>query len=123
MNFLIVDDNADARKSLSVLLKMRGHETLEAANGYEALEVMERERPDAIILDLFMPHLNGWEFLDRKAASEQAAIPVIILSGWHQISQPLTDGSGVVGIVENTGEVCKTLDKIEELASRGVSLT
>jgi len=60
MNILIVDDIATNRKLLSVVLGAEGHTTLEAADGVEALQILEREKVDAVISDILMPNMDGF---------------------------------------------------------------
>ena len=56
---LIVDDNREIVDSLGKLLTIEGYDILTAYDGMEALEVLERSRPDLILLDVMMPRLNG----------------------------------------------------------------
>ena len=62
MNILTVDDNATNRKLLRVTLEAEGHTTLEAADGVEALQILNREKVDAIISDILMPNMDGFRF-------------------------------------------------------------
>ncbi len=62
---LIVDDDADWREFLKLCLEELGYETIEAANGQEALESMARQRCGVMLLDLNMPGMNGFEVLER----------------------------------------------------------
>ena len=79
---LVVDDEADIRKFITAVLKKRGYETLTAENGGEALEVVQREHPDLVILDLQMPNHTGTDFFRRLAKDKDlASIPVIVVSG------------------------------------------
>ena len=66
-NVLIVDDNKEIVYSISELLKYEGYETLKAYDGMEALDIMERENVDLILLDVMMPRLNGLSALDETA--------------------------------------------------------
>ena len=79
---LVVDDEADIRKFLTVLLKKGGYETVEAENGAQALTIAAQEKPDLIILDLQMPEKTGTDFY-RKLAKDDTlgTIPVIVVSG------------------------------------------
>ena len=56
---LVTEDDEDNRFILKVLLELRGYRVLTAANGYEAIDIAEREHPDLILMDLRMPVLNG----------------------------------------------------------------
>lgn len=66
MKVLVVDDEQDVRLLLRLQLEQHGHEvTGEAADGGEALEQCRREVPDAVILDLLMPGMSGFEAIPR----------------------------------------------------------
>ncbi len=76
---LIVDDSAFARALVRNWLQKAGYETLEAVDGAEGLTMACEEKPDLIILDLLMPHLQGDEVL--AAMRERALdIPVVVAS-------------------------------------------
>ncbi len=75
---LIVDDNREIVYSLSELLKYEGYRVVKAYDGMEALEALEREKIDLILLDVMMPRLNGLSALMKLR--EKSKIPVIILS-------------------------------------------
>lgn len=78
---LIVDDEAPMRFLLSKQLNRAGFETATAANGEAALALMATEPFDAVVLDVVMPGMDGFEVCRRlKAAEETASIPVIFLS-------------------------------------------
>ncbi len=76
----IVDDTTEARLLIRRILQSQGNFTIfEASDGKEALQLIEREVPDLIILDLMMPELDGFAVLDAlKAKPETANIPVIV---------------------------------------------
>ena len=66
MRVLIVDDEEDIRVLLRNQLERAGYEVAgEAADGREALELCDAEKPDAVILDLLMPHVNGFEAIPK----------------------------------------------------------
>ena len=82
---LIVDDNYDGADSLAMLLEEVGHETHLAHDGVEALEVAERIRPDAVLLDIGLPKLNGYEVCQRLRERPWAdGLVIIALTGWGQ---------------------------------------
>ncbi|HEV2882928.1 MAG TPA: response regulator [Pyrinomonadaceae bacterium] len=56
---LVAEDDEDNRFTLKVLLEIRGYRVLTASNGYEAIDIAEREHPSLILMDLRMPVLNG----------------------------------------------------------------
>jgi CheY-like chemotaxis protein len=84
----VVEDDADIRTLLGLYLEFRGCEVVLAANGKEALaRLQDAERlPDLLLVDLWMPHMNGFEL---RAALEHdpelAAIPIVILSADAQL--------------------------------------
>jgi CheY-like chemotaxis protein len=78
---LVVDDEETVRSLVSETLRAAGFDPVEAADGAEALEAVERETPDAIVLDLVMPKLDGFEVLDRLHADPaRRGIPVVVLT-------------------------------------------
>jgi CheY-like chemotaxis protein len=62
---LVIDDDPGIRSFVSDLLEYAGYEVNVAADGAEGLRVIEGSAPDAIVLDLMMPVVNGWEFVAR----------------------------------------------------------
>lgn len=77
---LIVDDAADSRLTLKLLLKAHNVEILEANDGLEGWKQIIKERPDLILLDLHMPNKDGFQIL-RDLEEEWIDIPVVIISG------------------------------------------
>jgi DNA-binding response OmpR family regulator/DNA-binding CsgD family transcriptional regulator len=80
---LVVDDEPDIVLFIQVNLEMSGHEVCTAADGRSALAAVQAERPDAVILDVMMPQLDGWGVLKELKADPDAAIrtiPVLMLT-------------------------------------------
>ena len=78
---LVVDDEDMTRQMIAMFLKMDGLDTIEAEDGVEALKQVSKHQPDAIILDVMMPEMDGWEFLQRlRGMPHLADTPVIICS-------------------------------------------
>lgn len=77
---VVVDDTSEARRLIRRILQSQGDfEIFEATNGREALELIARERPDLVILDLMMPEVDGFAVLDSlRSQPETANIPVIV---------------------------------------------
>jgi DNA-binding response OmpR family regulator len=75
---LVVDDEARIVKFLKVRLKASGYEVLTANNGSEALELVQAQEPDLVVLDIVMPGIDGFETLKQVRAV--SSVPVIILS-------------------------------------------
>jgi threonine synthase len=76
----IVDDSPEARRLIRRILQSQGNFTIyEAEGGKQALQLINKEKPDLIILDLMMPEMDGFSVLDAlKASPETADIPVIV---------------------------------------------
>ena len=87
---LVVDDEDMTRQMIVMFLKMSGIEAVEAENGVDALEKIAIQKPDAIILDVMMPEMDGITMckkLRRNPAT--ATIPVLMLSGRSQLGAEL----------------------------------
>ena len=83
-NVLVVEDHADLREMLSVLLETEGFEVRTACNGAEALECLGALRPAVILLDLMMPVMTGDEFRERQLADPRYRdVPVICMTAAH----------------------------------------
>lgn len=78
---LIVDDESDIRELLKDVLKIGGFEVLEAENGQIGLEKFRKYKPDAAIIDLEMPVMNGVQ-LTQHILEERPDFPVLIISGY-----------------------------------------
>lgn len=80
---LIVDDSEDDRNILSTLLRHFGYDVMIAADGFAALEMVARQRPDAIVTDLHMPGLSGFEFASKiRDSLGSADVPILVLSAF-----------------------------------------
>lgn len=78
---LVVDDDNDIRETLQEILESEGYEVATAGNGAEGLERARALHPSVILLDLFMPLMDGTEFRQRQVEdAELAEIPVVIVS-------------------------------------------
>ena len=81
---LIVDDNIDGARVFAALVRTLGHEPEYCINGYAALELAPRTRPDVVFVDLALPDMNGWalaQALRRKPGLER--VRVIAISGHY----------------------------------------
>ena len=82
---LIVDDNRDSADTLSMLLKLGGHQVKTGYDGEQALEAVAAMRPEAVLLDIGMPKLNGYEVCRRiRKETWGKDIFLIALTGWGQ---------------------------------------
>ena len=80
-----IEDEREMIDLIKLILERKGFEVLGAVGGEEGLEVIRRERPDLILLDLMMPEVDGWEVFRQMRADEQLKdIPVIVVTAKAQ---------------------------------------
>jgi CheY-like chemotaxis protein len=79
---LVVDDHADSREAMSLLLQRSGYEVRTAVNGRDALASVIDRTPDVMLLDLEMPEMNGVKLVEAiRSYHRLSSIPVIVLTG------------------------------------------
>ena len=95
---LVVDDEPQVRATVREALALEGYEVTEASNGAEALALLTTAQPDAIVLDLWMPVMDGWAFRRAQRATHPD-IPVIVMSALDLSSERLEelDASAILG--------------------------
>ena len=79
-SILIVDDETSILKALSDILSDEGFETITVSNGYEALKILESESPDLVLLDIWMPGIDGIDTL-KEIKKNHPTTPVIMITG------------------------------------------
>ena len=85
MRVLVVDDEPDVLLLCRVNLGFAGHEVLEASNGERGVELALGERPDVIVLDVMLPHRDGYSVLEELVSdSRTRETPVILLTAHAQ---------------------------------------
>jgi diguanylate cyclase (GGDEF)-like protein len=85
-DILLVEDNADAREALALVLEHHGYDVRRARNGAEALALATGHAPDLVITDLEMPVLSGFDMLEHfRTMPTLAETPVIVVSAHHDI--------------------------------------
>jgi excisionase family DNA binding protein len=77
---LVVDDDERLREYMRLNLEMEGYTVREAAGGEEALQAIEDQAPELVLLDVVMPGIDGWQMLQRMQ-EKHGSIPVIMFSG------------------------------------------
>jgi CheY-like chemotaxis protein len=83
---LVVEDDPAIRGLVSELLRDDGYDVREASDGAEALAYVGRHRPDLIILDLMMPVMDGWQFVEECHRQEMCDdIPIVVTSASHDL--------------------------------------
>ncbi|MBN1220276.1 MAG: response regulator [Anaerolineae bacterium] len=80
---LYAEDDFEHREMMRVILKNTGITLVEACDGQEALQKIEHQHPDLVLLDLFMPKLDGHSVMEAlKSDPDTRHIPIIVLSAW-----------------------------------------
>ncbi len=83
VTILIVDDVSDTRGMYASYFAYVGAGILAAQDGEEALEAIDRHRPDAVLLDLSLPKLTGWDVLKAlRSKPDTAQLPVVAITGY-----------------------------------------
>ena len=99
---LIIDDDVNIARVLMIRLKAAGYESMHAPNGIAGLAIATEQRPDAILLDIRMPGMDGFEVNQRlKSTPKLMDIPVIILSAHvNETAREAARASGVYSFIE-----------------------
>ena len=117
-HILVVDDDPAIRDVVQDILEMSDYTVETAANGAEALEHIRRNPPAAVLLDLMMPVMDGWEFL-RLCRREQpcAPVPIAVMSAARDASA-VVDELGAQAFLAKPFELDAVLDLVDRLAPR-----
>jgi DNA-binding NtrC family response regulator len=89
---LLVDDEDGYREVIARILTKAGYEVLQAADGLEALSLLENSKVDLVISDILMPALNGYALVARLRA-KWPAMPVILTTGFLPAAKTMMNGS------------------------------
>lgn len=110
---LVVDDESDIRRLMTMGLQRRGYRTLEAADGEEALRVLDEAEVDLVLLDGALPKLSGLEVLQRvRATPRLATLPVIMVTGRSDLD------SRVSGLSAGADDFVSKPVALDELVAR-----
>jgi twitching motility two-component system response regulator PilH len=103
---LLAEDDRFLRKAAEAMLRRQGFVVRVAVDGEEALEAVQQECPDLVLLDLIMPTMQGFQVLESlKADPETAHVPVIVLSNLGQdadVARAMAGGAAAYFIKSNT---------------------
>ena len=81
---LVVDDEPGIGNFLRVKLRLAGYDILNTTSGAEAIELVQTQQPDVMLLDIFMPDVTGMDVLERVRAFSQ--VPIIVFTGRPEIA-------------------------------------
>jgi CheY-like chemotaxis protein len=112
---LVVDDDEDFRHSLAEALELEGYRVAEAENGREALEWLARgERPCAVLLDLWMPTMDGWQFRRELEERSFGDLPVLVMTAARS---PDADVPRVAAVLEKPFTLSQLLAALDRYAA------
>src|SRR6478609_6552104 len=80
---LVVDDHIDSANSLTMLLRLRGHQVQQVYNSDDALLVAKEQRPDVILLDIGLPRLNGYKVAEHLRTLPETKDAIIVAVTGH----------------------------------------
>ena len=115
---LLVDDDDKVRELVRVNLEFEGYTVREAGSATEGLDAIEEAKPDLVLLDVMMPHVDGWEMLRRIQDQYGAgAIPVVMFSGQvDEEAQRQAEAVGAQAFVGKPFDLQSLIDQTKQLA-------
>src|SRR3989442_3356087 len=118
---LVVEDERHIRELIADFLEYEGYQVERAAHGGEALSILERFRPDLVVLDLMMPIMDGWAFAKAcHALSPAEVIPMLVMSASHDLGRSAEQlrPHGVRAAMAKPFDLDVLLAAVERLANR-----
>ena len=111
---LVIDDDLPIRGMLAAALRQHGFQVLLAGDGAEGQRAMTIHHPHVILLDLAMPDVNGWDFLQRlQETGHLGTIPIIVVSAHVRVDPQALLQMGVAAILPKPFNLPDLLDLIE----------
>ncbi len=118
-NVLVVDDDPSIRNLLVEELRYRGYSVITARNGSEALDRLSVMTPDVIVLDLMMPVMDGWTFVERyRDPARRRSIPIIAVSAEGDLC-PGYEALGVTAFLRKPFDLNELANCIAQLTGVG----
>ncbi len=115
---LVVDDEDAIRTAVADALDFEGYEVITATNGAEALEQVRTARPDAVVLDLMMPVMDGWTFMEAcRREGLCAQTPVLVMSAYRHLSETAPN-LGAKACIAKPFDLDVLLGAVERLVQR-----
>ena len=113
---LVIDDDLPLRGMLAAALRQHGFRVLLAGDGGEGQRALNIHHPNVILLDLAMPNVNGWDFLQRlKESGHLGRVPIIVLSAHLRVDPQAVLQMGVSAILPKPFNLTELIDLIEHL--------
>ena len=113
---LVIDDDLPIRGMLAAALRQHGFQVLLAGDGAEGQRALNIHKPDVVLLDLAMPDVNGWDFLQRlKETGQLAQLKIIVVSAHLYTDPQAVLQMGVSAILPKPFNMPELIDLIEHL--------
>ncbi len=121
-NILVVDDELGIRDLLSEILNDEGHQVELAENAAQARAARQRQRPDLVLLDIWMPDTDGVTLLKEWSTTGQLTMPVIMMSGHATIDTAVeATRIGAMAFLEKPITLQKLLQAVDQGLNRGLN--
>jgi len=114
---LVIDDDMPLRGMLAAALRQHGFQVLLAGDGAEGQRALSIHHPDVILLDLAMPNVNGWDFLQRlQETGHLGKVPIIVVSAHLRVEPQAVLQMGVSAILPKPFNLPDLIELIEHLS-------
>ena len=114
---LVIDDDMPLRGMLAAALRQHGFQVLLAGDGAEGQRALNIHHPDVVLLDLAMPDVNGWDFLQRlNETGHLGKIPIIVVSAHLRIEPQAVLQMGVKAILPKPFDLKDLIQLIEHVS-------
>jgi CheY-like chemotaxis protein len=121
-NILIVDDYADNRELLRLMLEGAGHHVREAEDGHAGVEMASAETPDLILVDISMPKLDGWGVLRELRAQESTRLtPCVAVTASADVELAKSPSQGFDAYLPKPFRRSELIETVEKLLARRAS--
>ncbi len=115
---LVIDDDLPLRGMLAAALRQHGFQVLLAGDGAEGQRALNIHHPDIVLLDLAMPDVNGWDFLQRlQETGHLGKVPIVVLSAHVRVEPQALLQMGVSAILPKPFNLPDLIEVIEHLAA------
>lgn len=114
---LVIDDDLPLRGMLAAALRQHGFQVLLAGDGAEGQRALTIHNPDVVLLDLAMPDVNGWDFLQRlQETGHIGRVPIIVVSAHLHVDPQAILQMGVKAILPKPFNLPELIDVIEHVS-------
>ncbi len=116
LRFLVVDDNEDIRDVFCRLIERAGHDAETAVDGQEAVETLQRETFDVMLLDLTMPRMTGVDVVRWLRAQPDVApdLRIVVISAWAGEHRAVLQELGITTVMQKPLRIQQLTDLIAE---------